>query len=70
MKLRIVQRTNVDSSITYIIQKRKLFKWADAKSELSHNVFKQHEKAKKAVKYFNGSSHSDEVVEVINVKTS
>jgi hypothetical protein len=65
MKLRIVERTNVDSSITYVIQKRGLLKWSDAKSELSHNVFKQHEKAKKAIKYFNGTKHTDEVVEVI-----
>jgi hypothetical protein len=66
MKLRIIERTNVDSSITYIIQRRKLLKWVDAKSELSHNVFKQSSQAKKAIKFFNGTKHTDKVFEVIN----
>ena len=70
MKLRIVERTQVDNAKAFIIQKRRLFVWKDAKSELSGNVFKQHEQAKKAIKYFNGTNHTDEVVEVINVKTS
>lgn len=64
-KLRITKRTEVDNTITYIVQRRKFMIWRDAVSDIRPNSFKRAETARQGICYFNGSKRKDVVIELI-----
>jgi len=65
MKYRIVERTNVNGRIDFVIQQKRSFfglKWVDACPVWCTNSFGTLGEAKVNLHYFNGATHTDRVV--------
>jgi len=66
-QVRIVVRTLVDGEVRYVIQQKHFiffWKWVDASQNnmFVHDTFLNIEYAKSQLCYFDGSTHSDEVI--------
>lgn len=71
MKCRIIERTNINGSVEYVIQQKHLifrWRWVDACMNSLSNAYGMDsfgtiEEARKNICYFDGSTCTDKVVE-------
>ena len=69
MKARIVKRTNVDGTVTFVIQQKHFlfsWRWVDAciNNEIGVETFPTLEQAQKHLCYFDGSEIKEEIVKL------